>query len=658
MNLPLLDWLTPLPTLFWQIMALGGLLACIAAPLALFNYRRSIGEMRAIRDQLALKAAALDATVNMVAITDTQGILAYVNQAFTAGTGYSPAEVLGQNVRMLRSGIQDPAYYRALWQTISAGQHWEGELINRRKDGSQYVEAQAITPIRNSQGQITHYVAIKRDITATRQMEADLLRAKEQAEAANAAKSTFVANMSHEMRTPLASIVGFSQTLLEPDQSEQERTAAVQAVLDNSRHLQVLIDDILDLAKIEAGRLEVEQVPVALSPLFDQCLSATTTLAHHKDLILSIHRLPPLPRVITSDPTRLRQILLNLLSNALKFTEHGAVRLLVSCDVAMERLVLAVFDSGIGLNDSQQQKLFRPYTQADASITRRYGGTGLGLFISRRLAQGLGGDLSVESHFGVGSVFVATVSTGPLADSDLLDYTPMEETLALSATPLVIPQVKGRILLAEDNPYNQTLITHYLAKTGAETIVVGDGEAAVARALEEDFQLVLMDMQMPVMGGVEATKLLREALYDVPIIALTAHSMASHHREAMAAGYSGFITKPVDWAALYQIVATYLSSTTDQTPLADQRQNGVEELVDRFLTSLPTTQDELDEALAKGDLEQVASLAHQIKGLAGGLGYPKLGEAARLLETAAHSGGVLDTTKALVALHQSMPNQL
>ena len=489
------------------------------------------------------------------------------------------------------------------------------------------------------------YYNLRQEETKRRATQLQLSQALDQAESANRAKSAFVANMSHEMRTPLTAILGFTQTLLEPDQSSAQRDWAIHAVLDNSRHLRDLIDDILDLSKIEAGRLEVEMIPVDLPELLGGIGGALQNLAQAKDLDFVAQFIPPLPKKIVSDPTRLRQILLNLGGNAIKFTERGAVRLLVSCDPATQLLIMTIMDTGIGLEASQIERLFQPFVQADSSITRRHGGTGLGLYISRKLTQNLGGDLRLESHGGVGSVFIATLATGPLDSQEFLNQSELLETLTTRKEDgLTAPQVAGRILLAEDNPYNQALLSHYLAHTGAEVVIVGNGEEAVARAMEEEFHLILMDMQMPLMDGLKATHLLRQALCPTPIVALTAHSMAIHRQEAAEAGCNGFLTKPVDWVALYQTVATYLPPATgaaQDVSLSSHRLSldvDLDELATRFRESLPTTLVAINEALSAEDLAKVADLAHQIKGVAGAFGFSAVGSAARELEIAARNG--------------------
>ena len=509
--------------------------------------------------------------------------------------------------------------------------------------------------IRDQHGQIKGLLTAGEDITERRYLEEALW---ERAGMAQRAKSSFLAHMSHELRTPLTALLGFAEILQDHSQSEEKRTQAIKAVLDSGHHLRRLIEDVLELSQAEEGELGITIVPLDLGALLDDWLTTLTPLASAKGLELSVHTIPPLPTIITSDPHRLRQILHKLGHNAIKFTERGSVHLLASCDVGAERLVLSVFDTGTGIAPEQAKQLFKPFTQVDGYQERRHTGMGLGLYLAMQLARRLGGDLTFQSHLGVGSVFVITVATGPLDDlaanlpsplTDLVD--PMESPMDSGA----VPRVAGRILLAEDNEYNQALLTHHLAKTGAEVVVVGNGELAISKALEEEFHLILMDMQMPVMGGLEATRLLREALCPLPIVAVTAHGLSYHRQEALEAGCTDYLTKPLDWPTLYRVVARYLPSASDtnEEPMAQQDDEALQALAARFRTSLPATLTAMEQAMDLDDLLQVAGLAHQIKGVASGLGYPELGLAARTAETAARSGDKPATSAALIALYQA-----
>lgn len=409
---------------------------------------------------------------------------------------------------------------------------------------------------------------------------ADLETVKVAAESANHAKTRFVAHMSHEIRTPLTAILGFSENLLDGQLAETDRQEAVLAIQRNGLHLLTVINDILDLSKIEAGRLMVERI--RCSPF--ELVAGAESLAHaglrDRTLTFKVEYLGDLPETVETDPTRLRQILANLLSNAIKFTDSGGIRLLVrlaDADTPRPLLQFDVMDTGIGISLEQAQKLFREFTQADASTTRRYGGTGLGLCISKRLAQMLGGDLVlVESTPGAGTRFRLTVAAGDLAGVALVG-SHLARRGARSGQSSVLPAssaepLAARILLAEDGPDNQRLISFILKKAGASVVVVENGEQAVERALNAQqagrpFDVILMDMQMPVMDGYEATRTLRREGYRGPIIALTAHALLEERQHCLEAGCDEFLGKPIDRAALLQAIRDFTAQAAKPAAL-------------------------------------------------------------------------------------------
>ena len=382
-------------------------------------------------------------------------------------------------------------------------------------------------------------------------------RMAEEAHQANAAKSTFLANMSHEIRTPMTAILGFTEVLLDAKLSSADRANAVHTVRRNGEHLLTLINDILDLSKIEAGKLGVERIRCSPIQIIAELQSLMQVRAVAKNLPLRMEFAGPLPETIETDPTRIRQILVNLVGNALKFTEVGSVRVvtsLVNADTAL-RLRFDVIDTGIGLTPEQIAGLFQPFAQVDVSHARKYGGTGLGLTISRRLARMLGGDIDIESQLGAGSQFSVILPTGSLAGVPMLED-PAAALGALPETKADAPpapadrDLHGRILLAEDGPDNQRLITHLLEKAGAQVTLAENGQEALDAALEardrgEPFDVVLMDMQMPVMDGYQATTLLRRQGYAGPIIALTAHAMTGDREACLAAGCDDYVAKPI-----------------------------------------------------------------------------------------------------------------
>ncbi len=404
-----------------------------------------------------------------------------------------------------------------------------------------------------------------------KQQAVELEAARIAAEAGEQAKTEFLANMSHEIRTPMTAVLGFADILLDPNVPESERVEAIHTIQRNGQLLLQIINDILDLSKIDAGRLDIERIRCAPAEIVSDVLSLMKLRADEKALSLDRVYLGPIPETIESDPTRLKQILINLVGNAVKFTEKGGVRLvvrLIDAETSRPRMQFDVVDTGIGMTHDQIERLFKPFTQADASTARRFGGTGLGLTISRHLAGFLGGDLTVESEVGRGSTFRVTVATGPLEG--------VRMTTPSADRPIAAPPpgpraananlaLDCRILLAEDGPDNQKLIAFVLSRAGAQVEIAENGQIAVDKAMAAwspapgmdagpPYDVILMDMQMPVMDGYEATALLRRQGYTGAIIGLTAHAMADDRQKCIDAGCDDYTTKPIDRTTLIELI--------------------------------------------------------------------------------------------------------
>jgi PAS domain S-box-containing protein len=401
-----------------------------------------------------------------------------------------------------------------------------------------------------------------RDITERKRLTQNLTKATRDAEAANRSKSEFLANMSHEIRTPMAAIVGFAEMLLLKSPEECAQIGCVQIIQRNSLHLLELINGILDLSKVEAGQMKVERVSCDLPELLSGIISIMRPRAAEKGLGFEVTFQGPIPHLIQSDPLRLRQILVNLLANAVKFTETGKIELRITDEgLGSPSIVLRVdvIDTGIGMTPEQLGRIFKPFTQGDTSTTRNFGGTGLGLAISRELAKLMSGDVTVTSQLGIGSIFTLKIDGGPAADAEQLqDLT--EATLPAKVDQKVHTDIhlRGRILLVEDGADNQRLLRMQLEDAGALVTSALNGQIAVDLTTTQTFDLILMDMQMPILDGYAATIELRRKGLATPIIALTAHAMAEDRDKCLASGCSGYLSKPVDEDKLLKTVQEHL----------------------------------------------------------------------------------------------------
>jgi Amt family ammonium transporter len=414
----------------------------------------------------------------------------------------------------------------------------------------------------------------------------ELRKAKRRAESAARAKTQFLANMSHEIRTPLTAIVGYTDLMLEdadiPDLPDICREY-LETIRRNGQHLLRILNDILDVSKIEAGRIEAERIPVSRHEIIEDVVAVMRQAASTKGIGFDIHYVGEVPVTIQTDPTRLRQVLMNLVGNAIKFTEQGGVRLSIEFHDAPDSgpvLQFAVSDTGVGLSPAACERIFDAFSQADASTTREFGGTGLGLTICKQLAALLGGDVIVESIEGRGSTFTLTIDAGPIATTCLVDpeneSAEVEEgvehdpTAATLLTRMRESGTPGRILLVEDGEDNRKLISITLRKSGLEVECAENGAVGVEAALRalrdgDPFDVILMDMQMPVLDGYGATAKLRESGYDRPIVALTAHAMRGDREKCIAAGCDDFATKPINRKELMTTLLSYLQKSPDRS---------------------------------------------------------------------------------------------
>lgn len=507
-------------------------------------------------------------------------------------------------------------------------------------------------PLRDASGALLGGVVVFRDITVAKQIEEALHNAKRTAETANRAKTEFLANMSHEIRTPLSSILGFTELLRRGIGSPADSDLYLETISSSGRHLSALIDDILDLSKIEAGRMEFERVRCSPHEIITEVLSILRVRAQDKGLSLECSWTCGVPETICTDPARLRQLLMNIVGNAIKFTERGGVTLLATVipNSSEPRFVIEVHDSGIGIPLDRVESIFEPFAQADNSITRRFGGTGLGLAISRYIARGLGGEITVQSAMGRGSIFRITLETGLAHDLRILEDPPTEALAPSHGEHLnrEVQLASARVLLVEDGESNRQLIRLVLEESGVKVSCAENGLQGLELATREDFDLILMDMQMPVMDGYTATQRLRDRGWQRPIIALTAHAMRGDKEKCMAAGCSGYLSKPIDIDELLRTVAAALencararssssldepnienaqlttSESPENSPIASSlptESPRFRKIVEMFFDRLQNQLEAMKVAHANHDWEELAELAHWLKGAGGTVGF-------------------------------------
>ena len=507
--------------------------------------------------------------------------------------------------------------------------------------------------------------------------EITLAKAKTAAEAANQAKSAFLANMSHEIRTPMTAILGYTDLLLDRDATEDERSSCAQIIQRNGKALLELINDILDLSKIEAGKMWLERTRCSPAKLVDEVTALMQVRAEARGLTLVADAATALPQTIETDPTRLRQILINLIGNAIKFTASGEVRItsrLVRPPDALPQMEFAVSDTGIGLADDEILRLFKPFTQADTSTTRRFGGTGLGLAISKRLADMLGGGILVESQLGRGSTFTVSIDPGSL-DGVPIAEVPQQEIAILDMGPAVAPEISltGRVLFAEDTVDSQRLVSLLLRQAGLEVDLAENGLVACRKAEEamargKPYDLILMDMLMPELDGYDATRRIRGQGYRGPIIALTARVMVGDRESCLGAGCDDYAAKPIDVALLLGTMYRHLKRNSDPPQHGSPEPGGEEpkltavptiksrglldivavsdadraRLLDKYSCALAARAEEIEGAFERRDREQLIHLAHSIHGTAPLYGFDRLSQTAFSVESEARDGASLE----------------
>ncbi len=521
--------------------------------------RVRLTDSRLAADSLLSLSRAIEQSPVSIIICDPRGRIDYVNPKFETATGYQRSEVIGKNPRMLQSGDKSKEEYQEMWATLLAGQTWQGEFHNRRKDRTLFWEQASISPVYNDQGELINYVAVKEDITERRAVAADLRAALAAAEAANIAKSNFLATMSHEIRTPMNGILGMAQVLMLPDINSSEQAECVRTILACGKTLITLLNDILDISKIEAGKVELEAIAFSPNDLIQETRALFAEVARSKGLSIESGSIGQ-PRSYLGDPARLLQMLANLVGNAIKFSDQGRVRLEVreiESDEKTALLEFSVEDTGVGIPEDKRSLLFQRFSQTDASITRSYGGTGQVLAIVSNLAKLMGGEVGVESQVGQGSRFWFRIRAG-------LDTAKKAPGPIQAQRGAALAQFSGRVLVIEDGLANRMVIQAMLSKLGLTVTMREDGQEGLAAITEGDpADIILMDLHMPVMDGYVATARIRQWEAEQgrvrrPILALTADAFEENRLRCLAAGMDEVLTKPLALAALITALDRWL----------------------------------------------------------------------------------------------------
>lgn len=497
---------------------------------------------------------AITESPSSIIITDRMGVIEYVNPKFTNLTGYTPEEVIGHKPSIMKSGDTPDHVYKNLWTTITSGQEWRGELKNRKKSGEFYWEDVSISPVFDDNGYISHYVAVKEDITDIKQLISELITARDRAEESDRLKTSFLQNISHEIRTPMNGIMGFIDLLRDNELQESEKTEYLNTIEKCGNRMLLIINDLIDISKIEAGVVQVNRIPFMPINVLRDLVNFFTPEAEREGLTIGLDADNILRLVIASDQDKLYAALSNLIKNAIKFTHQGSIT--IKTLLKDEKVTFVVSDTGIGIPAKHQEKIFERFVRVENSNMKSYEGTGLGLSIVKGYAELLGGTVEVISTEGKGSEFRFTIparsASGKDDATDNKNYTDLNnsENEEMEMT---------KVLIAEDEETNRLYLKTLLKKRSYELITASNGKEAVDLfELNRDIKLVLMDIRMPVMDGYQATREIRKMDRDVIIIAQTAYASAADKDKVMAAGCNGYILKPIRKEELFEVIDNFL----------------------------------------------------------------------------------------------------
>jgi PAS domain S-box-containing protein len=643
-----------------------------------------ISKRKDSESQLRLSDTALNAINQGVLITDIEHNILWANIAFIKLSGYKQAEILGENCRFLQGPLSDPETIKQIKTAVKEQNIFDGEIINYHKDGAAFWNQLTILPIIDDQNRLTNFMSISRDITEQKQININLLGAQQAAIHASVLKSQFLAMMSHEIRTPLNAVLGM-QELLTHTPLDSTQAGYLQVATLAGNNLLALVNDILDLTKVEAGKLDLEAIPFNAIEMTQLCVQLLTVTAEAKGLELITIIDPEITPWISGDPLRFRQVLLNLLSNAIKFIEQGSVTVKLSPYTSTDSacvLMVEVIDTGIGIPKDLQASLFDVFVQVDLSDTRKYGGSGLGLPISKRLVALWEGDIGLDSTPLVGSRFWFTVGALATAPRQTLSTIIKQDDNTIPNTSI------ARVLLVEDSLLNQAVLAAMLRNGGHHVDLADSGSASIAAVKKKHYDIILMDVSMPDMSGMEATAIIRQlggAAAVVPIIAITAHALAGYQALCLAAGMDGYATKPISQKDLLAVVAmwcdktvTHLAPISDiliehssvqpvyepvkQAVILDQTaldaltsllgQEAFNDLLQIYLTELDTRCDAIRQAITQQDLVIISREAHTIKSSSASFGATALQAIAKDIEACGYND---DLPQALILAEQLFP---
>ncbi|MCX7987024.1 MAG: response regulator, partial [Bacteroidales bacterium] len=472
----------------------------------------------------------------------------YANRKFAELSGYTISELLGQNPRVIKSGYHSEAFYRTLWNTVLTGNDWVGEFINKKKSGELYWERALISPIKDEKGKEIRIIGVKEDITDRKKLVEELIKAKERAEEADRLKTSFLSNISHEIRTPMNGIVGFAELLKRPNLSLEKQHEFIAIIEQSSKRMLSIINDIIELAKIEANMVTVTLSEVNLNEVLSELQENYKTQAEEKGLYLNCNiELSDDNAVIITDANKLKQILTHLLKNALKFTHEGGITL--GYTIENNTIHLYVKDTGIGIPEEYHQLIFERFRQIQEDTARQYEGAGIGLTISKAYTDMMGGKIWVDSSGNShGAVFHVVLPFQPLKRPKKM----LEKASSYQISRPV------SILIVEDDEKSAQLLGEMFASDPVTIYFARDGKQAVDLVNQHHIDLVLMDLKMPEMDGFEATRIIRSKFPDIPIIAQTAYTFSDERKKAFEAGCNDYIAKPISIAKLYEIINRHL----------------------------------------------------------------------------------------------------